>query len=562
MSTALNGQTDGAPQADPPRLLIVDDISDNRAVLARRFIRRGFVIFEADCGRTALEVIAREPLDIVLLDVMMGDMDGREVLKRIRETRPPSALPVIMVTARSQSEDVVEALSLGANDYITKPVDFAVALARVETQVSWARAEEAVRRANASLASANEALEGRIAARTRELSESNAQLQRAVAEAEAASRTKDEFLANVSHELRTPLNGVMGMAQMLRHTPLDPSQIEMLDVIDNSAAALRAVVTDLLDIVDIGSGRVELAAEPTDLRGLAANVAAGAQLRAGQKGLTFTMDVAPAIGTVMVDASRLGQVLLNLLSNAIKFTEQGQIAFSIDRSPTSPETVIFVVRDTGIGFEPSKAERLFERFHQADGSLTRRVGGVGLGLSICRELIQQMGGRILAEGKPGEGATFTVELPLPDHQASSEAPAGIPARPVRVLCVDDHPTNRQVLQLILSAVGVQATMAENGAEAVSSVQEQPYDAILMDMQMPVMDGLAATRAIREIEAAAKRPRTPIIMLTAHGLPEHRRASELAGADRHVTKPIVARELLSVVAELMDSAAEADQALAG
>jgi len=216
-----------------------------------------------------------------------------------------------------------------------------------------------------------------------------------------------------------------------------------------------------------------------------------------------------------------------------------------------------------VGFEPGEAERLFKRFEQADGSLTRQFGGVGLGLSICRELAEKMGGTIVADGQPDKGAVFRVELPLPALQQMSggepEGEAELEGRPVQVLCAEDHPVNRQVIEFILAAAGVGVTTVENGAEAVDAYKAQAFDAVLMDMQMPVMDGLTATKAIRELEAQTGRPATPVIMVTAHGLPEHVSASRAAGADRHVTKPVVAADLLNTLAECINGQAQAGEA---
>jgi signal transduction histidine kinase len=546
-ATAENGQA-------PARLLIVDDVADNRTILARRFQRRGFEIVEAEGGLKALELIAEQSFDIVLLDWMMPDIEGPEVLRRIRETHSPVSLPVIMATAKTQSEDVVQALGLGANDYITKPVDFAVALARVETQVGRKRAEEAVWRAN-------EDLERRIAERTAELVATNQELERAIEQARAANRSKDEFLTNMSHELRTPLNGVIGMAQMLAKTELTGGQQEMVETIDSSAAALQNVLTNLLDMVDIESGRVELARDLFDLGDMVRSASAFPLMKAQQKGLGFTVEVAPEVeGQVEGDPLRLRQILLNLLSNALKFTSEGEVRLSACRNASAPDQVVLEVRDTGIGFDADQAEKLFQRFHQADGSLTRRYGGIGLGLAICRELVEQMGGTITAESQPDRGAVFRVEIPLPAIAQASEPEADeAETGQIQVLCAEDHPVNRKVIEFIMSSAGIGLTSVENGAEAVEAFKSQPYDAVLMDMQMPVMDGLTAIRAIREFEASAGRPHTPVVVVTAHGLPEHVNASRAAGADRHVTKPIVATDLLKVLAELVNGPAESSQA---
>ena len=397
-----------------PRILLVDDVFDNRAVLGRRFERRGYQVIEADCGERALALLEAEAFDVVLLDVMMPDLDGREVLRRIRTVHSAVALPVIMVTAKTQSEDVVEALSLGANDYITKPVDFAVALARVQTQVGRKQAEDQVWRANEALKRANEDLELRVSERTAELVESNGRLMLARERAEAANRSKDEFLANMSHELRTPLNGVIWMAQVLGLTPLTDTQAEMVSVINNSAAGLQAILSDLLDVVALSTGRMALELQPRRLGELVREAAAPAASQARQKGLEVSIELSPdAEDEAEVDPDRLGQVLANLLGNAVKFTERGGISLRVSRTPVNGDMTIFEVSDTGVGFDPETAQRLFERFEQADGSSTRRFGGVGLGLTICRELVEQMGGAISAEGRVGEGATFRVEVPLP-----------------------------------------------------------------------------------------------------------------------------------------------------
>jgi signal transduction histidine kinase len=535
-----------SPEARRPRLLIVDDVFDNRAVLGRRFERRGYEVIEADCGERALELVAAESFDVVLLDVMMPDLDGREVLRRIRCEHPSATLPVIMVTAKSQSEDVVEALTLGANDYITKPVDFAVALARVQTQVARKNAEDEVLRANEALSNANEDLERRVAERT-------AELRTAMERAEAANRSKDEFLANMSHELRTPLNGVIGMAQVLTSTALTPQQSEMVGIINSSAEGLQTILSDLLDMVDLASGRASLSSQTIPLGELIREAAASAAVQARRKGLDFRVEISPeAEGPAEVDPDRLRQILANLLSNAVKFTHTGGVSLMARRAPADGPGVVIEVSDTGVGFDTSQSERLFEPFEQADGSSTRRFGGVGLGLSICRELVSQMGGSITAEGRPGEGAVFRVVAPLPAVECA--APEAVPAArgepELHVLCVEDHPVNRKVMEYMMRTAGLDLTAVENGAEAVEAYKRQHFDVILMDLQMPIMDGLTATREIRAYEVATGRAPAPVIMVTAYGFPEHIRASEAAGADRHVTKPVDPKALLTAIYEVI------------
>jgi signal transduction histidine kinase len=397
----------------PPRILIVDDISDNRTILSRRFQRRGFLCEEADSGQGALEVIGRQPFDVVLLDVMMPDLDGMEVLRRIREQYSQEALAVIMVTGKSDSDDIVHALGLGANDYITKPVDFAVALARVSVQAGRKRAEEQVRQANEALARANDDLERRIADRTAQLVDSNEQLRVAVAEAQAAGRAKDEFLATMSHELRTPLNGLVAMGTLLAKTNLDPAQKRMADVVCASADTIAVMVADLLDVLDLTTNELILRREIIELGDVARRASATAQASAAAKGLRFRLDLAAdAEGLVQTDGPRLLQIMGKLLNNAVKFTDAGEVYLAVRRAPVDPGGVIVEVGDTGVGFDPATLEHLFRPFHQADGSHTRRFGGLGLGLAICRGLVDLMSGSITADSRPGGGTVFRVMLPL------------------------------------------------------------------------------------------------------------------------------------------------------
>ncbi|WP_296599447.1 PAS domain-containing sensor histidine kinase [Phenylobacterium sp.] len=381
--------------------------------------------------------------------------------------------------------------------------------------------------------------------------EAGAALRNALAEAEQANRAKSEFLANMSHEIRTPLNGIVAGADMLARARLEPRARELVQIIASSAANLERLLSDILDLARIEAGRIAIEETTFHLGELVRTTAALARLQADEKGVALEVEVAPDVDRPFHgDPHRIRQVLQNLLSNAVKFTEKGSVAVS---AAMQGPGVRVTVRDTGIGFRAETKDRLFHRFHQADGSITRRFGGTGLGMTISRELVELMGGVLDAEGREGQGAAFWFDLPLrraETVEAVHEAVhAEAPDRPLRVLLADDHPTNRKVIELMLEDLA-ELVSVENGAEALMALGTDVFDLVLMDMQMPVMDGLEATRRIRETQAAAGQAPIPVIMLTANALPEHVAASRAAGADLHLEKPVTLTGLIEAMNDVL------------
>ncbi len=366
--------------------------------------------------------------------------------------------------------------------------------------------------------------------------------------AEAANRAKTEFLANMSHEIRTPLNGVIGIASALSRTELTGRQQEMVQLIETSADSLQVLLSDVLDMARVEAGRMEIAPEPFDLAEAAMGVAGLFRPKAEEKGLALNVFVGRELAPRLLgDAVRIKQILGNLLSNAVKFTQRGEVRLLIDAHPAvdGAQVLALCVEDTGIGFDADTARRLFGRFAQADGSISRRFGGTGLGLSISNSLAELMGGRIAAASTSGEGSRFTLTLSLPvvaigdeTKEEACETDALLPPsndgeRPLRILVAEDHDVNRQSRAVDLrGGLDVDLIMAVNGAEALACYAASAFDLVLMDMQMPVMDGLEAIVAIRRREAEARLPRTPIIMLTANALLEHEAAGRAAGAPTH------------------------------
>ncbi|AQR62870.1 hybrid sensor histidine kinase/response regulator [Brevundimonas sp. LM2] len=373
--------------------------------------------------------------------------------------------------------------------------------------------------------------------------------------AEAANRAKSDFLANMSHEIRTPLNGVIGIVDSLSRTHLDGGQTEMVGLIRESGATLERLVSDILDMSKIEAGKLDLELHPFDLEDALSAPIALNRGKALEKGLAFVVDIAPeACGTFLGDSTRLRQVVGNLLSNAVKFTAKGRIVLTawITEDAEDQAFLSLTVQDSGVGFDEHQAALLFGRFNQADGTIARRFGGTGLGLSICRSLMRLMGGDIEASSEPGVGSRFSIKLPLPRvaQRAAAPRPSGVTARsplqtdrPLRILLAEDHPTNQRVVQLILDGIGADLVIVDDGARALAAAMAGTFDVILMDMQMPGMDGLTATRAIRSHETLTQL-RTPIVMLSANAMAEHKAQACDAGADLHVPKPITAAALLA------------------
>jgi two-component system, sensor histidine kinase len=383
-----------------------------------------------------------------------------------------------------------------------------------------------------------------------------ARLRQAQLKAEAASLSKTEFLANMSHEIRTPLNGVVAVADMLSQAELPERERKMAEIIRSSGQSLERLLSDVLDLARVEAGQLTIEAAPFHAADLVRAVAALCRLRADEKGLALNTEIDPSLERWFVgDTVRVRQILTNFTSNAVKFTAKG--AVTIRAEMPAPGRLRFSVIDSGVGFGQEVKTRLFARFQQADGSITRRFGGSGLGLAISRQLASLMDGVVDCESAPGHGSRFWFEAPFaeaaaPEDGVDTEAADAPAPHAVRVLVADDHATNQLVVKMMLEQFGVETVIVDDGLKAVEALRTGAFDAVLMDMQMPVMDGLEATRTIRREEAAAGRPRTPILMLSANALPEHRAAGEHAGADGHVAKPVTVAGLMGALNAAMES----------
>src|SRR5471032_1992493 len=385
-----------------------------------------------------------------------------------------------------------------------------------------------------------------------------AELQQAKAAAESASRTKSDFLASMSHEIRTPMNAIMGIADLLAKTALSPEQDKYVQIFRRAGDNLLNLINDILDLSKVEASQLELERTGFSLSELLEKVTEMVAVRANEKGLTLVFEIVPGTPTDLVgDPTRLCQVLLNLVGNAIKFTESGTVSLRVTRDESSsvPTALRFTVSDTGIGIPGEKLDRGFERFTQADSSTTRRFGGSGLGLTVSKRLVELMGGNIGAESELGKGSVFSFAVPFEiwtDATRRTVVPVGadaeLPLRALRILLVEDSPDNRTITVAYVEDTPYQIDIAENGAIACQMFKAGRYDLVLMDRQMPVMDGLTATRAIRAWEQANDKPPTPIIALTASALKGDCEMCLAAGCTAFLTKPIKQEVLLQSIRE--------------
>ena len=539
-----------------------------------------FQIDSAYQGQEGLDLIEKSleedhPYAMAFIDVRMPPgWDGVETTAKIWEKYPD--LQVVICTAYSDYSWEEMLKKFGYSDRLVilkKPFDnIEVLQLAVSMTEKWRLYQQAklrladlermvqertaaLQKTNAELGTANDLLK-EATERTQKLAEA----------ALMASKTKSEFLANMSHEIRTPMNGVIGMINLLIDTPLTADQREFAETIKTSADALLSVINDILDFSKIEAGKMIFEEVNFDLRETVTNSLALLAPRAQSKNIALTCSLAEQInGKLVGDPSRLRQILLNLLSNAVKFTDQGEVALEITQiKETDQETGLhFSIRDTGIGMTEEVQKKLFQSFTQADSSTTRKFGGTGLGLAISRKLVELMGGTIGVNSIDGKGSTFWFILSYPRQKSpampAAEAPAafqylnGVPTTPlalpnhIRVILAEDNKVNQLVGLKQLKKLGyANVRVVDNGIEAVAAWQQDPEVIILMDCQMPEMDGYQATQKIRELEAEEGLPRTRIIAMTANAMQGDRELCLTAGMDDYIAKPVEAGELKQVL----------------
>jgi PAS domain S-box-containing protein len=662
---------------DAPRILCADDEPVNLALLEELLSGCGYQVVLAESGTEALEKIRTERIDLCLLDVMMPEMDGFDLCRRIKADDTHGAIPAIMITAHNDKENRIRGIEAGAEDFISKPFDGTEVLARVKMllhvkslndQLEASRARylsiiedqtELICRylpdgrlsfVNGAYSryfglSRNELIDSNfipnipeadmsmiidsLAAITRNnpaveyshrvltasgelrwqswtqrgiyssdgtLTEFQAvgsditerklmeeDLRHARDLAEAATFAKSEFLATMSHEIRTPMNCVIGFTGVLLDTELSEDQRKYAELVRKSGENLLGLINDILDFSKIEAGKLDFETVDFDLKTIVEETAEMLALQAAGAGLQLVCHIDPAVPSRLKgDPGKVRQIVTNLAGNAIKFTRNGEIAISAKVASDFGASVMirFSVCDSGIGIPESRRAVIFDPFTQVDGSTTRKYGGTGLGLAICKQLAELMGGEIGVESIVGRGSTFwfTVRLEKQTSQnqtsqnqtsevsKTSEVSGGIvsrdgiakpakPAKPeVRILLVEDHVTNQQIALIMLNKLGYRADVVANGLEALRALELINYDLVLMDCQMPEMDGFEATATIRSAESEVRNHAVPVIAMTANIMAGQREECLEAGMNDYLSKPVKSDELALLLGKWLDISA--------
>ncbi|MDZ4796100.1 MAG: response regulator [Bacteroidota bacterium] len=520
----------------PAKILIVDDHLPNLFALEVILDKTNYELVRATSGREALKILMKEAdFALILIDALMPIMDGFDTATMIRQSQKLKYIPIIFLTAQmNEPDNILKGFEAGAVDYMLKPLHPVILKAKVAVFVELYRKNK----------------------ETLKLVEEKNNAERAKLVAEDAAKSKQQFLANMSHEIRTPMTAIIGFTQVLLKTDLSENQNEYLQIIKRSGHALLVLINDILDLAKVDAGKMTFEQIPFKMEFFMSNMLKMFDIKIQEKNLELVKEYDNKIPEILIgDAVRLHQILLNLLSNALKFTAKGKITVAVRLLNEDKEkaTIEVAITDTGTGIPEDKLESIFENFQQATSSTSRIFGGTGLGLAICKQLIEKLGGTISVKSKVEEGSTFSFTLIFQKTNGESkkeneEVELGREIKDIKILVVEDVKLNQLLMRLILDDFKFKYDIADNGKIAIEKLQTETYDIILMDLQMPEMNGLEATEYIRN----TMNSKIPIIALTADVTTVDVEKCKAVGMTDYVSKPIDERILYSKIVELLKS----------
>jgi signal transduction histidine kinase len=542
-------------------LLYVDDEESNLRIFRSSF-KRHYNIFTAASAEEGIKILAEQPIHLIITDQKMPEMTGVEFLERILPDYPEAIR--IILTGYSDVEDITRAINrCGIYRYLVKPWNKEEMILTLDKALETYQLRQDNKELLQALKVANEDLEEKVRLRTQNLIAANEELKRAKEKAEEASRAKEQFLSMMSHEIRTPLNAIIGVTNLLSQMELTTDQRENVEILSFSAKNLLNLINDILDLSKIEAGKMELEELEFDLKALLTNLTESFRHKAKEKDLQIKLHIDKNIPALLIgDSVRISQIINNLMSNALKFTEEGYVQLTVRLAKTFEDSIeiLFAVSDTGIGIENDRLQSIFENFSQAGKDISRKYGGTGLGLAITKQLVELQGGSISAMSTPMVGSTFSFQIPLKKVLSREEknpnllgkeqtaAPIEMPQRleGVHVLVVEDNRVNQTLARKFLTNWGAAVTLAENGKRALEKLAQMRFDIVLMDLQMPEMDGYEAATHIRRNENLSAQ--IPIIALTASTLTKERERAFQVGMNDYITKPFDPAELYKKIVQ--------------